>query len=148
LAETDRALALNPNSLIFLENIGHLLTLFGDWQRGPALIRKAIDANPYYSNIAHYSLWVDWVRQKEYQQALLETLNFRTPSLFWDPLMKAAASGLLEKTKEGKHAVGALLKLKPDFAKRGRALIKHYIKFDDIFDRVLEGLKKAGLNIE
>ena len=148
LAETDRALALNPNSLVFLENIGHLLTLFGDWQRGPALIRKAIDANPYYSNIAHYSLWVDWVRQRDYQRAYNETLSFRTPSLFWDPLMKAAASGLLEKTKEGKHAVGALLKLKPDFAKHGRTLIKHYIKFDDIFDRVLEGLKRAGLNIE
>ena len=148
LAETNRALALNPNSLVFLENIGHLLTLFGDWHRGPALIRKAMDANPYYSSIVHHPLWVDWVRQKEYQQALLETLNFRTPTLFWDPLMKAAASGLLEKTKEGKHAVGALLKLKPDFAKRGKALIKHYIKFDDICDRMLEGLKRAGLNIE
>ena len=148
LAEADRALALNPNSLIFLENIGHLLTLFGDWNRGPALIRKAIEANPYYSSIVHYSLWVDWVRRRDYQQAYNETLSFRTPFLFWDPLMKAAASGLLGKVKEGKHAVKTLLKLKPDFAKRGRALIKHYIKFDDIFDRVLEGLKRAGLNIE
>jgi hypothetical protein len=42
----DRALQLNPNSLISLENIGYLLTLFGDWQRGPALIRKAIEQNP------------------------------------------------------------------------------------------------------
>jgi Flp pilus assembly protein TadD len=35
LAEVDRALQLNPNSLIFLENIGYLMTLFGDWQKGP-----------------------------------------------------------------------------------------------------------------
>ena len=91
---------------------------------------------------------MDWVRQRDYQRAYNQTLNFRTPFLFWDPLLKAAASGLLEKTKEGKHAVGALLKLKPDFAKRGRTLIKHYIKFDDIFDRVLVGLSKAGLKIE
>jgi hypothetical protein len=43
--------------MIFLENIGYLLTLFGDWQRGPALIRKAIEANPYYSsNVHHYAL--------------------------------------------------------------------------------------------
>ena len=148
LAETDRALALNPTSLIFLDNIGYLMALFGDRQRGAALIRKAIDANPYYSNIIHYSLWLDWVRQGDYQRAYNETLSFRTPFLFWDPLLKAAASGLLEKTKEGKYAVGALLKLKPDFAKRGKALIKHYIKFDDICDRVLKGLKRAGLNIE
>ena len=35
LAEAERALALNPNSLIFLENIGYLMTLLGDWKRGP-----------------------------------------------------------------------------------------------------------------
>ena len=148
LAETNRALALNPNSLIFLESIGYLLTLFGDWNQGPTLARKAMAANPYHSSIVHYALWLDCVRQRDYQQAYNETQRFRTPSLFWDPLLKAAASGLLENTKEGKHAVDALLKLKPDFGKRGRTLIKHYIKFDDIFDRVLEGLRKAGLNIE
>jgi tetratricopeptide (TPR) repeat protein len=148
LAETERALALNPNSLIFRDNIGYLLTLFGRWQRGPTLIRKAIDANPYYTNIVHHTLWVDWVRRREYQQAYHETLNFRTPLLFWDPLLKAAAAGLLGKTNEGKQAVDALLKLKPDFAKHGRTLIAHYIKFDDIFERVIEGLKRAGLSIE
>ena len=148
LAETDRALALNPNSLIFLENIGYLMTLFGDWQRGPVLIKKAIDANPYYNSIAHYSLWLDCIRQGDYPQAYNETLSFRTPLLFWDPLLKAAASGLLSKAKEGKRSVDTLLKLKPDFAKRGRILIRHYIKLDDIFDRVHEGLERAGLRLE
>ena len=148
LAEIDRALALNPNSLINLENIGYLMTLFGDWQRGPALIRQAIEANPYYNTIVHHVLWVDLIRRKEYQQAFLETLNFRTPLLFWDPLLRAAASGLLGKTKEGGHAVEALLKLKPDFSKHGRALIKHYIKFNDIVEMVLIGLSKAGLSVE
>jgi Flp pilus assembly protein TadD len=42
LAEIDQALKLNPNSLIFLENIAHLATLMGDWQKGPSLIKKAI----------------------------------------------------------------------------------------------------------
>lgn len=148
LAEADRALAINLNSLIFLENIGHMLTLLGDWNRGPALIRKTIIANPYYSSIVHYSLCLDWIQQKEYQQAFLESMNFRTPSLFWDPLMRAAAAGLLGNTKEGRYAVDALLKLKPDFAKRGRALVRHYIKFDDIYYRVLKGLRRVGLSID
>ena len=148
LAETNRALALNPNSLIFLENIGHLLTLFGDWKRGPALIKKAIDANPHYSSIVHYSLWVDWVRQEDYEKAYLETLNFRTPSLFWDPLLKASVLGQLGRIEEGRRAVEVLLKLKPDFANRGRLLISHYIKFDDILSQIIEGLNQVGLSIE
>jgi adenylate cyclase len=81
LAEVDRALQLNPNSLISLENIGYLMTLFGDWQRGPALIRKAIEQNPYYNISVHYALWVDWVRQEEYEQAYEETLHFKRPAV-------------------------------------------------------------------
>jgi TolB-like protein len=147
MAEIDRALALNPNSLVFLENIGHLVTLFGDWQRGPALIRKAINANPYYSSIAHYSLWLDCVRQRDYLQAYHETLSFRTPLLFWDPLMKASALGLLGRTEEGVQAGNELLQCKPDFSARGRVLIDHYIKFDDIVAKVIRGLAAVGIEV-
>ena len=148
LAEVERALALNPNSLLFMDNIGYLFTLFGDWERGPAQIRKAIKLNPYYDITVHYALWVDWVRQEEYEQAYLETLNFRRPMLFWDPLMKVAAFGQLGRYEEGKRAAEELLKLKPDFPTRGRVLIKHYIKFEEIVERVIDGLRKSGLNVE
>ena len=131
-----------------MDNIGYLFTLFGDWERGPAQIRKAIKLNPYYDISAHYALWEDWVRQKKYQQAYLETLNFRKPMFFWDPLAKAATFGLLGRYEEGKQAAEELLKLKPDFSSRGRVLIGHYIKFDEIVERTIDGLSKVGLIIE
>ena len=148
LAEVERALALNSNSLLFIDNIGYLFTLFGDWKRGPALIRKAIKLNPYYNITVHYALWLDWVRQEKYEQAYLETLIFRKSMLFWDPLIKAAAFGMIGRYEEGKRATEELLKLKPDFPSRGRILIKHYIKFKDIVERTIDGLSKVGLEIE
>jgi adenylate cyclase len=148
LAEAERAISLNPNSLIMMAELGYLLTLLGDWKRGPALIRKAIKNNPYYGVIAHYALWVDWMHQGNYEKAYAETLHFRTPLLFWDPLIKAVTLGLLGRIHEGKEAVENLLKLKPNFSTRGRVLIKHYIKFDDILIRMIEGLNQVGLNIE
>jgi adenylate cyclase len=148
LTEANRALALNPNSLFLLDGIGYLLTLLGNWKRGPALIREVIQRNPYYSLYVHYALWVDWIRQDNYEQAHLEVMNFRRSSLFWEPLMQAATFGLLGRYEEGKQAVQKLLELKPDFPSRGRILIKHYIKFDDIVDRVIEGLSKIGLKVE
>jgi tetratricopeptide (TPR) repeat protein len=147
LAETERAYRLNPNSLLWLENIGYLMTLFGDWQRGPALIRTALQHNPFYNVTVHYALWVDWVRQKEYRQAYTETLNFRLPGLFWDPLLKAAACGLVGNLEEGRQAVGNLLALKPDFPQRGLMLIRYYIKFDDIVERTINGLANSGLEL-
>jgi TolB-like protein len=147
LAEVDRALQLNPSSLLFLENIGYLMTLFGDWKKGPVLIRKAIEQNPHYNITVHYALWMDWVRQAAYDQAFAETLHFRQPGLFWDPLLKAASLGLQGKIDEGVQAGKELLKCKPDFPERGRVLIRHYIKFDDIVERVILGLEKVGIEI-
>jgi adenylate cyclase len=148
LAEAERAISLNPNSLIMMAELGYLLTLLGDWQRGPALIRMAIENNPYYNAIVHHALWINWISRRDYEKAYAETLHFRTPLLFWDPLIKAATLGLLGRIHEGKEALEDLLKLKPNFSTRGRVLIKHYIKFDDILARMIEGLNKVGLSIE
>jgi adenylate cyclase len=70
------------------------------------------------------------------------------PKLFWEPLLKAAACGHLGRIEEGHSCARALLELKPDFAQRGCILIGMYVKFDDIADRIIEGLRKLGLNIE
>jgi adenylate cyclase len=148
MAEIDRALALNSNSLIFLEHIGYLMTLLGDWKRGTKLIKNTIKINPYYNIIVHHALWMDWFRQENYQQACLETLNFRTPMLFWDPLIKAVTFGWYGRIDAGRQAVKDLLTLKPDFPNRGRVLIGNYIKFDEIVERVIGGLNKVGLSIE
>ncbi len=61
--------------------------------------------------------------------------------------MKAAPLGKLGRISEGKQAAWNLLDLKPDFSSRGRILIGHYIKFDDIFDSVVDGLGKVDVNI-
>ena len=148
LEEVERALNLNPNSLFILDGIGYLMTLLGEWERGPALIRKSMRLNPYYKPIVHHALWLDCFRKEEYKSAHLETQSFRSPLLFWDPLLKAVTLGLLGRYEEGKHFVKNLLELKPDFSERGRILIGHYIKFDDIVERVIEGLHRVGLKID
>jgi adenylate cyclase len=145
IAESDRALALNPNCLVTTDGIGYIMTLSGEWERGPALIRKVIQLNPYYRNVVHYALWVDCLRREDYEGAYMETINLRRPAVFWHPLANAATLGLFVRYEEGQKFVENLLKLKPDFPSRGRLLIGRYIKFEEILERVLEGLKKVGL---
>jgi len=147
LAETERALALNPNSLFFLDILGYLLSLLGEWERGPALLRKAIRLNPYYRPYVHYGLWGDFFRREEYEQAYTESLNFRMTGNFWEPLAQAATLGQMGRVEEGRKAVEALLKLKPDFPSRGRVLIGYFTKSDDIFERMVEGLRKVGVDV-
>jgi adenylate cyclase len=145
--EVDRAIELNPNSYFMLGGFAWLMTLLGEWERGVALIRRVMRVNPYHTFLIHHALWLDWFRRGEFKQAHRETLNFRRPALFWEPLMKAATLGHLGKIDEGERTVGQLLELKPDFPKRARILIGHYIKFDDIIESMLAGLQKSGLKI-
>jgi len=146
-SEIEAALALNPNSLFILDGIGYLMTLLGEWDQGPELIRSTIASNPYYGLYVHYALWVDWVRQGNYERAYLEALNFKRPAVFWEPLMKAATLGQLGRIDEARSEAGKLLSLRPDFNERGRTLIGHYIKFDPIAERIIDGLRKSDVGL-
>jgi len=148
LVEAKNALALNPNSLIFMDVIGHVLAPLGDWDLGTGLIKKAIKLNPYHKPYVYHVLCADWLRKKEYERAYLETLNFRLPSAIWDPLLQAATLGHLGRRDEGSPIVEALLTIKPDFPVRGRTLIKRWVKSDELFECMIDGLKKSGLEIK
>jgi tetratricopeptide (TPR) repeat protein len=148
LEEVNRALELNPNSLFVLDSLAYTMILSGEWERGTALARKAIRLNPYYRPVVHYALWVNCLRQENYDRAYLETMGFKRPAVFWYLLAKAATLGLLGRYEEGEKFVKKLLELKPDFSNKGRVLIGHYIKFEEIVERVLETLNKVGLSIE
>jgi tetratricopeptide (TPR) repeat protein len=148
LAEAERALNLGPRTLFVLDIIGYLMTFFGEWERGPALIKKVIQLNPFYGNYCHFALWINYFRQKDYAEAYLETMSLKKAADFWDPLVKAATLGLLERYDEGERFAEKLLELKPDFPGKARDLIGRYIKFEEIVERVIEGLNKVGLRIE
>lgn len=147
LTEIHKAIDLHPKSLVYLDRIGYLMALLGDWEQGTALIRKAMADNPYYNSTVPHALWVDSIRKGNYEQAYLETLNFRLPGLFWEPLMKAVTMGLLGREGMARMAVDDLLRCKPDFPNRGRTLIQYYIKFDNIVARMIDGLARAGLDV-
>jgi adenylate cyclase len=148
LAEAERALKLGPQTLFMMDGIGYVMTMMGDWERGPALIEEVIRLNPFYSNLVHYALWINWLRQENFAKAYDETLKLNRPAFFWDHIARVSSLGLIGNIEDGRKAATELLKLKPDFAERGRILIGHYIKFGDIFERIIEGLNAVGVEVK
>ena len=60
----------------------------------------------------------------------------------------AATLGLLGRFVDGKKFVKNLLELRPDYKSRGRVLIGHYVKFDEITECIIEGLQRSGIDLE
>jgi adenylate cyclase len=145
LKHVDQTMALNPNSSYVVGVAGWHTALYGEWERGLALLKKGMKLNPYYPSWFHIATYMDYYRRGEYEDAFSEALKLNYPELHLDPMMRAAALGQLGRENEARNAVGELLKLKPDFATRGRLLISRYVKVDDLVDKIIEGLQKAGL---
>jgi tetratricopeptide (TPR) repeat protein len=145
--EVNRALSLNPNSLFVLDGLAYILILSGDWNRGVKIAEKVIKMNPYHRVVLHDALWVNYLRQGKYNHAYHEAMHGRRQWLFWDPLEKASTLGLLGQHKEGQEYAEKLLKLRPDFPIKGRKLIRNYIKFEEISERVELGLKQVEIKL-
>lgn len=143
-----RAHEMQPNSLYLMDGIGYVQALLGNWKFGTELIRKAISLNPYYKPVVHYALWVDCLRQHEFENAYVETCGLRRPEVFWYPLVKASTLGLLGRIEEGRRYADDLLKMKPNFKERGRTLIGRYIKFREITALVIQGLAEVGIFVD
>jgi len=145
-AELEAALRSSPGSLVYLEIIGCLLTLLGDWDRGPALSRSARDRNPHCLPFVLFGIWADAVRRGDIERACQVALEFRDPTVFWRSVMRASCLGLLGRTAEAKSELAGLLSCKPDFPARGRILLGHYLKFPEVLAPVIDGLARAGLD--
>jgi adenylate cyclase len=146
LQHAEDSIALNPNSPYIVGVAGWHMALFGEWDRGLKLLKKGIKLNPYHPSWFHLAPFMDYYNRGEYEKALSEAMKFNYPALFWDPVMRATVFGQLGRQKEAKAAVNQLLKLVPDFATRGQWLIGRYVKVDALIDKVIEGLRKAGLS--
>ncbi len=145
LQHAAETIALNPNSPYVVGVAGWHMMLYGEWDRGLTLLKKGMILNPYHPSWFHLAPFMDYYRRGEYENAFAEALKFNFPELYLDPMMRAAALGRLGRQNEAKAALSQLLKLEPDFAARGRSLISCYVKVDDLVDKIIEGLRKAGL---
>ena len=147
IAETEKAFEINPESFVYLEWIGWLTALLGDWDRGTAMIRRSMTRNPHHIPPALHAIWADHVRRGEDEMAYQVALRYRDPVFFWRALMRACSLGHLGRRADAQPEVAEILRQKPDFARRGRVLIGRYVKFPGLLERIVEGLAKAGLQL-
>jgi adenylate cyclase len=145
LQHVDQTIALNPNSPYIVGVAGWHMALYGEWDRGLTLLKKGMKLNPYHPSWFHLAPYMDYYRCGKYADAFTEALKFNYPELYLDPMIRAAALGQMGRQDEAKAGIDQLLKLEPDFAARGRWLISRYLKVDELVDKIIEGLQKAGM---
>ncbi|MHA2371061.1 MAG: hypothetical protein ACXADX_19770, partial [Candidatus Hodarchaeales archaeon] len=148
LDEVEQALQLNPNNAHFIAVLSLHVAMVGQWERAMKLMGEAMRLNPHHPGWYHILAFMNYYRQGEYDLALIKARRFNTPEFCWDPLIRAAVLGQLERRAEARKAVDELLALVPDFKSRGPRLIRRLAYLDEHVDMLLEGLRKAGLETQ
>ena len=146
-AEAERVLALNPNSASRLVLIGQFLSMAGDWDRGIELVKKGIGLSAFTLGYCHLPLFLNHYRKGEDEQALGEVERFDMPRLWVTHAFSAAVYGELGRKDEARMAVGRLLDLNGRFPEEAREALRRFVRSHDVTDRLIDGLRKAGLDI-
>jgi adenylate cyclase len=146
-AAGERAITLNPNDPDLLAHYGMRLTFIGEWQRGVALVTKAIALNPehpqwYLDPIIYYHYQI-----RDYEQALTETQRQKLSDDVWGVLFRAMILGQLDRRQEAQPLIEAALRHKPDIRERLWDMARIWNVPDPQIEHIADGLRKAGLAI-
>jgi adenylate cyclase len=144
---TERAMALNPLNTHALGILGLQIVHTGEFERGTAIVRRAMELNANHAGWMHFAPLWDHFHKGEYEQALECANRVDVPGLFWPFLVMASACGHLGRHAEAKAAVRDLLALDPEFAAHARSNVGTWHFASGLMDSILEGLRKAGLSI-
>jgi tetratricopeptide (TPR) repeat protein len=144
----ERGMALNPLNTDALGILGLQIVHTGQFERGTAIVRRAMELNPNHAGWMHFAPLWDHFHKGEYEQALECANRVDVPGLFWPYLVMASACGYLGRRAEAAAAVRDLLALDPEFAAHARSNVGSWHFASGLMDPILEGLRKAGLDIQ
>ena len=143
----ERAMALNPLNTDALGILGLEIVHTAEFERGTAIVRHAMELNPNHAGWMHFAPLWNHFHKGEYEQALECANRVDVPGLFWPYLVMASACGHLGRRTEAEAAVKDLLALDPEFGVHVRSNVESWHFASGLLEPLLEGLRKAGLEI-
>jgi len=145
LSAAERALALNPldgsNEAIFL------ITFTGDWERGCALVARAMELNPHHPGWYRVVFALNEYRKANYRATVDEVVKANVPGIFWTNVLLAAAYGQLGEIDAARNALRDLLAQKADFGESARQLMGSWLD-PELVEHLIDGLRRAGLEVD
>ena len=142
---SERVLDLNPHAAFLVGGGAFWLCLAGDFERGLTSINQSIKLNPYYPKWFHHAPFLFHLKRSDYVKALKEAERFNIPEFYWSYIDKTVAEGLSGNIEAARDNFNRLVELNPDFVQHPRYYVSSFVLEEDLLEKMLEGLAKAGL---
>jgi adenylate cyclase len=143
----ERAMALNPRNSHTRAYLGLLIAFSGEWERGLALVQRAMALNPHYPDWCYLPYFYNHYRKGEYRAALQVVKKINMPEDPWPQMGIAAACGQLNHQEMARAAIELVRKHQPLYLdlKYYREDAEKWFADTSIVEQLLQGLRKVGL---
>jgi tetratricopeptide (TPR) repeat protein len=147
-AAAERALMLNPRDTSNVGMLSVLICYGGDWDYGTSIFKKAMAMNPHHAGWLYILLAFSHYRAHEYEKALEAAERINMPGFPGNQLLLAVTNAQLGNGPAAKRSVDDLLGPSPRYGKFAREDLSRWFVSDDMVEHVVEGLRKAGLDVD
>jgi tetratricopeptide (TPR) repeat protein len=142
-----RAVALNPNNPEPVMQLGWRLAFAGQWNEGMRLIRQVVERSQAGDGWHHLFLAMDHYRRGDYRSGLAELKRLGGTFFFVGPALVAMCQAQLGHQEEARAALQEAMALNPTFAQDPRGAFRLHRVPEDLIDRFMDGLRRAGLDV-
>ena len=146
LAEFERAVTLDPNFATGHMGMGWVLQYAGRSEEAIEFIKRGMRLDPHYPAFRLHWLAQAYFQLGQYEEAieLLKRRITRDPETDVSRVLLAASYGFLGRVAEARAEWAEALRVNPKYSLKHRRQILPFKDPRD-FDRLVEGLRKAGL---
>jgi serine/threonine protein kinase/Tfp pilus assembly protein PilF len=143
----ERAMALNPRNSHTRAYLGLLIAFVGEWDRGLALVQRAMALDPHFPDWCYLPFFYNHYRKGEYEAALQALKKINMPEDPWPQVGLAATCGQLNQQEMARAAIELVRKHQPLYLelKYYREDAEKWFADTSIVEQLLQGLRKLGV---
>jgi adenylate cyclase len=147
ISMAERGLALNPNNVEQMADLGLRYALLGRWEKALQLTNEAYERDPATPSGYHVAYFLYHYMNGDYAQALAAAEQVGAHHTIYGHIAKAAAAGQLGDIAKGRASVADILTIDPQYGSHARADLAKRNMAAPMIDSLVVGLEKAGLSI-
>ena len=142
-----RAVELNPNDAFVLADLGTWMGYAGQWEKGKEWVSRSMELNPKHQSWMWQTWHLDYFLKGEYEKSRDMALKMNLPGNYMVQASLTAALAMNGEQERAEKTLDHLLELRPDYPDDPRAPFRTRGIPIELIEGIMEGLRKAGLNV-
>jgi len=145
---TERTISLNPNDAFVLADLGTWMGYAGQWEIAREWVSRSMKLDPKHQSWLWQTFHLDNYRKGEYQKSRDFGLKMNMPNNYMVQASLTAAYAMNGEQDKAEQTLAQLLELRPNFPDDPRLPFSTRGMPTELIESIMEGLRKAGLDVK